>query len=57
MKRNDLLKYLRSQGCELVREGGVIHGGGIQVRINDHLCQGIQKSTITLREKYAKTSG
>ncbi|MDP2681186.1 MAG: type II toxin-antitoxin system HicA family toxin [Deltaproteobacteria bacterium] len=22
MKRNDLLKYLRSQGCEFVREGG-----------------------------------
>jgi len=22
MKRNDLLKYLRSQGCYLLREGG-----------------------------------
>lgn len=22
MKRNDLLKHLRSQGCELLREGG-----------------------------------
>ncbi|MBU2590427.1 MAG: type II toxin-antitoxin system HicA family toxin [Nitrospinota bacterium] len=22
MRRNDLLKYLRTQGCELVREGG-----------------------------------
>lgn len=22
MKRNDLLEYLRSQGCELLREGG-----------------------------------
>ncbi|MEW5724713.1 MAG: type II toxin-antitoxin system HicA family toxin [Thermodesulfobacteriota bacterium] len=22
MKRNDLLQYLRSQGCDLLREGG-----------------------------------
>ncbi|MCK4338180.1 MAG: type II toxin-antitoxin system HicA family toxin [Candidatus Aminicenantes bacterium] len=22
MKRNELIKYLRSQGCELLREGG-----------------------------------
>ncbi|MDX1253177.1 MAG: type II toxin-antitoxin system HicA family toxin [Gammaproteobacteria bacterium] len=22
MKRNELLRYLRSQGCELLREGG-----------------------------------
>jgi len=31
MKRHELMAYLRSQGCELLREGGrVIHGGRIE---------------------------
>jgi len=54
MKRNKLLKYLRFQGCEFLREGGR-HGGGIQVKTNVHRFQGIQKSAIISQERYAKT--
>jgi predicted RNA binding protein YcfA (HicA-like mRNA interferase family) len=31
MKREDLLRYLRSQGCELKREGGV-HSIGVNLQ-------------------------
>ena len=30
MKRHELIAYLRSQGCELLREGGGIRGGRIE---------------------------
>jgi hypothetical protein len=32
----------------------VIRGGGIQLKTNDHLCLGMQKSMIISQEKYAK---
>jgi hypothetical protein len=57
MKRTELLKYLREQGCEFIREGKapVTPGGGIRVKTNALLYHGTQKLTMTLQEKYAKT--
>jgi len=48
MKRSDLLKYLRSQGCEFIREGSRHSWWGTQVKIKDHLSQGIMKLMIIL---------
>ncbi|MBI5328708.1 MAG: type II toxin-antitoxin system HicA family toxin [Deltaproteobacteria bacterium] len=46
MKRNDPLKYLRSQGCEFVREGGRHYRRSSVPRhteINDNLARKIYK--------------
>ncbi|MCZ7623149.1 MAG: hypothetical protein M5U24_11845 [Candidatus Kuenenia sp.] len=53
MKRNDLLKHLRPQGCEFIKKVVIIRGGGIQFKTNDRLCRGIQKSTIPRQERHA----
>jgi len=56
MKRSDLLKYLRSQGCEFIREGSRHSCGGTQVKIKDHLSQGIMKLMIILHKRFVKIS-
>jgi hypothetical protein len=56
MKRSELLKYLQSQGCEFIREGSAIHGGGTPAKINGHQFQDTMKSTIILLGKFVKTS-
>jgi len=32
MKRTEFLKYLRTQGCEFIREGAWLLGGGIPAK-------------------------
>lgn len=53
---DELLKFLRSQGCEFIREAAVIHGGGIEIKINDHQFRDIPKYMIISREKFVKAS-
>jgi hypothetical protein len=53
MKRNALLRYLRSQGCELLREGGIL-GGIIHLKTNVLPYQGIMKLKRYLPKKFVK---
>jgi hypothetical protein len=47
MKRSDLLRHLRSHGCELIEKVGDIHGGEILAKIVAHPYRVILKSMKT----------
>jgi hypothetical protein len=55
MKRTEFLKYLRTHGCEFIREGARLLGGGIPAKTNAPPYRDIRKSVIALPGRYAET--